>query len=374
MKLRRRRSAAEDEAWDDVPAAEPEPDTIDSEDETGWQTSTAGLSGAARLARIGAWVLIAAGPLLGVAALLGTSAPAQSAPAAAPAAQSVADTGPSGFAQLYVAAYIEAGQGTENSLSPYFAGSITLTNQPGTRSTTRTVAVASHEVQPGYWTVTVAARVAQKDAKGAWSDVGLQYYQVPVQVLGPLSAGGSKKSDDAAAGYAATALPAQVAAPGALKPSGLGYGTDRGSNPADPATQTIAGFLGAYLAGKGELDRYTSPGVTLRAIAPAPYAGVEITGVADDSGNASSTTVPTDGAVRQALATVNAKDASGATYPLTYALTLRSRGGRWEVASLGSAPVLQRGGAPELVSPSPNSGGTDDTGASSSPSPSPSSS
>ncbi|MEU6405428.1 conjugal transfer protein [Streptomyces sp. NPDC046985] len=366
----RRRPAAEDETWDDVPAAQTEEEAVDSEAETGWQTTTAGLSGAARLARIGAWVLIASGPLLGVASLLGSSSPAQGAPVTAPTAQSASATGPGGWAQLYVTAYLEAGQGTESSLSPFFSGSVTLTNTPGKRSATSTVAVASREVQPGYWAVTVAARVAQKTSKGAWVDAGLQYYQVAVQVLGPASAGGTKKSDDSAAGYAATALPAQVAAPASLKPSSLGYGTDRGNNPADPATQTISGFLNAYLAGKGGLDRYTSPGVTLQPVAPAPYTGVEITDVADDSGNASSTTVPSDGAVRHAMATVTAKDDSGSSYPLTYTLSLHSRGGRWEVASLDTAPVLQRDSGPALVTPAPDSDDSGSTDASPSPSPS----
>ncbi|MCM2430884.1 conjugal transfer protein [Streptomyces sp. RKAG337] len=267
MKLRRRRTTA-DETWDDVPETEPEQELAADDEETGWQTSVAGLSGAARLARIGAWVLIASGPLLGIAAFLGSSGPAQGAPVTAPIVQAASDTGPSGFAQLYVAAYLEAGQGSESVLSPYFSGSVTLTNTPGTRSATRTVAVSSHEVQAGYWTVTVAARVAQKTAKGSYVDAGLQYYQVPVQVLGPASAGGNKRSDEATLGYTATSLPAQVAAPASLTASALGYGTNRGSNPADPATQTITGFLSAYLAGKGGLDRYTSPGVSLQPVTP----------------------------------------------------------------------------------------------------------
>ena len=376
MKLRRR--ATPDDAWDTEPLVErDEPGALEPPDagdeETGWQTSTAGLTGAARLARIGAWVLIASGPLLGITALLGSSGPAQGRPAAAPALKTASDTGPSGFAQLYLAAYLEAGQGTENSLSPYFSGTVALTNTPDTRSATRTVAAASSQVQDGYWSVTVAAEVAQKNAKGVWMDAGLQYYQVPVQVLGPASAGGTQRSTGSALGYTATALPAQVAAPAALKPSALGYPTDRGANQDDPATQTVSGFLDAYLAGQGALDRYTSPGVTLQPVTPAPYTDVEITDVADDSGNASNTTVPADGANRQVLATVTAKDDSGASYPLSYALTLRSRGGRWEVAALGAAPELQSGSRPSLAAPtaSPDSdatGGTGSTDASPSPS------
>jgi hypothetical protein len=362
VKFRRRRETTHD-TWRSGKLREQQversnPGVEAANDEVGWQTGTAGLSGLARLARTSAWGLIASGPVLGVAALLGSSAPAEGRPMAAPAHKAVSERSPAGFAQLYVAAYLEAGHGTERSLAAYFSGSVTLTNDPGTRSATRTVAVASRQVQPGYWSVTVAAQVARKNAKGAWVDVGLQYYQVPVQVLGPASAGGAGRPGAAELGYISTALPAQVAAPASLNASNLGYGTNRGNNPADPATQTVSGFLGAYLTGDGALDRYTSPGVALRPVAPAPYTGVEITDIADDSGNASSTAVPADGARRRVLATVTAKDGSGASYPLNYALTLRSRGGRWEVAALDAAPQLQGGSRPSLASPSPSSDGT----------------
>jgi hypothetical protein len=246
-----------------------------------------------------------------------------------------------------------------------------MTSAPDTRAANSTTAVASRQVQPGYWTVTVAARVVEKNSKGVWQSAGLEYYQVPVQVLGPASAGGSKPADSTELGYTATALPAQVAAPQSLTSSSLGYGTDRGSTPSDPATQTIAGFLSSYLAGQGELDRYTSPGVALQPVSPAPYTAVDVTDVADDSGNAASSSVPADGALRHSLATVTVKDSVGGTYPLTYALTLRARGGRWEVLSLGPAPVLQSGSAPAPATPSPGSGsGSDGDSASGSPSPS----
>ncbi len=373
MRLARRRAAADDEAWDEAPAEEaPQEPADDDTDRTGWGTTPAHLSGFTRLARAGAWVLIASGPLLGVTALLGSSSSAQSAPKAAPVAQQPSDTGPSGFAQLYLAAYLAAVQGTESSLAPYFSGTVTLTNTPGTRTASRMVTIASREVQPGYWSVTVAADVQQKNSRGSFVDAGLQYYRIPVQVLGPPSDGGSSSSNAKTTGYAATALPAQVAAPASLTASTLGYGTDRGSNAGDPETQAIASFLNAYLAGKGGLDYYTSPGVTLRPVTPAPYTSVQITDVADDSGNTSSTAVPADGTVRQALVQVTATDSTGTAYPLTYALTLRARAGRWEIAALGDAPALQAGSTPAAVTPSPDSDSTDSPDDSSSAAPSPS--
>ncbi|WP_275562598.1 conjugal transfer protein [Streptomyces sp. 5-6(2022)] len=167
-------------------------------------------------------------------------------------------------------------------------------------------------------------------------------------------------------GYAATALPAQVAAPASLTASSLGAGTDRGSNAGDPETSAIASFLNAYLTGKRGLDYYTSPGVTLRPVTPAPYTSVRITDIADDSGNTGSTAVPADGTARQALVQVTAADSTGTAYPLTYA-----RGGRWEIAALGETPALQAGSTPAAVAPLPDSDSTDSLDGSSSAAPSP---
>ncbi|MFZ3491643.1 conjugal transfer protein [Streptomyces sp. 5.8] len=300
------------------------------------------------LVRAGAWTLIVSGPLLGLLGFLSSQGPVQGAPApTVSAAASASDTGPSGFAQLYVTAYLEAGRGSERSLAPYYSGSVTLTSAPNSRGSSRTVAVASREVTSGYWSVTVAARVLNRDGKGTVTDAGLQYFQVPVQVVGPPPAGGASQAQ-AVLGYAATDLPAQVAAPASLTPSALGYPTSRGNNATDPANQTVSGFLSAYLAGKGDLTRYTSPGITLLPVTPAPYGGVKITELSDDSSKASDSAVPGDGKSRQVLARVTATDSVGAEHPMSYALTLRSRGGRWEVASLQAAPVLQAGSEPVL--------------------------
>ncbi|MEU0111932.1 conjugal transfer protein [Streptomyces sp. NPDC006251] len=367
MKLRRRRTAADGD-WDEAAVLdEPAAPHAAEDDETGWQASVAGLSGMARLARVGIWVVIIAGPLLGSAALLSSAAPSQGVAKTAPETRQASAIGPSGFAQLFVAAYLEAGEGTEQNLAPYYAGSVTLTHAPGTRTATRTAAISAREVSPGYWSVTVAASIAAKTSKDSYRDAGVQYYQVAVQALGPRSAGGPSATESAV-GYTAVSLPAQVAAPEALRPGDLGYGTSRGSGASDPATQTAAAFLNAFLAGDGELDRYTSPGVELQPVTPAPYAEVKITGVEDNSGDSAEQSVPADGAKRRLLVTVDATDSDGNTFPLTYALTLQARAGRWEISALDDAPALGPSSTPSAVAgtPSPDS----DDSATDSPSPS----
>ncbi|MCX4792583.1 conjugal transfer protein [Streptomyces sp. NBC_01221] len=373
-RARRQRKAGKqkqfvEEVWDEegeqpqeTPAAEP--------DETGWTTSTAHLSGITRLVRLGAWALVASGPVFGVLALLGSSGSAQGVtkPVAAPAPAS--QTGPAGFAELFVAAYLQAGQGSERDLAPYYSGSVVLSVKPGTRTATQSTVIASREVQPGYWSITVAADVSAQDDKGKAKRLGVQYFRVGIQATGPAGAGGTATSAAAATGYAAMSLPAQVAAPSALKPGALAYESDRGSSSTDPAVETARGFLTAYLAGTSELDRYTSPGASVQAISPAPYAAVKVTGVKDDAASSGQQKVPADGTVLHQLVQVDATDRAGSPVSLSYALTLKSRAGRWEVSSVDDAPAIRASSTPFAaphITPTPDA-------TTAAPSPSPSSS
>ncbi|TGB07394.1 conjugal transfer protein [Streptomyces sp. MZ04] len=351
MKRRRRQRKADEkqfveaESWDEevpeAPEAEP--------DETGWKTSPAHLSGITRLVRLGVWALVASGPLLGLMAFVASSGPAQGVdkPTAVPTPAS--PVGPTGFAELFVSAYLQAGQGTERDLAPYYSGSVALAVKPGSRTATQSTVIASGEVQPGYWSITVAADVTAQDGKGKPKRLGVQYFRVGIQATGPVSAGGTATSATATTGYTATSLPAQVAAPAALKPGALAYESDRGSSSTDPAVDTAKGFLAAYLTGTSELDRYASPGARLKAISPAPYAEVKVTAVQDDATSAGQQKVPADGTVLHQLVQVDATDQSGSSVSLSYALTLTSRAGRWEVASVDDAPAIRASSAPSAA-------------------------
>ncbi len=358
----------DEEVWDEE-VEQPQEAPADS-DETGWTTSTAHLSGITRLVRLGAWALVASGPVFGVLALLGSSGPAQGVAKPVTAAAPASQTGPAGFAELFVAAYLQAGQGSERDLAPYYSGSVVLSVKPGTRTATQSTVIASREVQPGYWSITVAADVTAQDDKGKAKRLGVQYFRVGIQATGPAGAGGTASSAAAMTGYAATSLPAQVAAPSALKPGALAYESDRGSSSTDPAVETARGFLTAYLAGTSELDRYTSPGASVQAISPAPYAAVKVTGVKDDASSAGQQKVPADGTVLHQLVQVDATDQAGSPVSLSYALTLKSRAGRWEVSSVDDAPAIRASSAPSAAPhTTPTPGAVTAT-----PSPSPSSS
>ncbi|MFD8416560.1 conjugal transfer protein [Streptomyces sp. NPDC059650] len=371
--MKRQRKAAkkhviETEAWEEE--AEPQETAADEPDETGWKTSTAQMAGLSRLVRVGVWALVVSGPALGMLAFLSSSGPAQGVAQPVVAATPASPVGPAAVAELFVAAYLQAGQGTERDLAPYYSGSVALSVKPGTRTATQSTVIASREVQPGYWSITVAANVTAHDDKGKSKRLGVQYFRVGIQAVGPAGAGGTEQGATVA-GYAATSLPAQVAAPTALKPGDLAYGTDRGSTSADPSVETARGFLAAYLTGTAELDRYTSPGTRLQPISPAPYAAVKVTGIQDDLSGSGQQKVPADGTVLHQLVQVEATDQAGSPVALSYALTLKSRAGRWEVASVDDAPAVRASSlpsaAPPTTTPSPDA-------ATASPSPSPSNS
>ncbi|MEW1892315.1 conjugal transfer protein [Streptomyces sp. NPDC085659] len=317
----------------------------------GWALGSLGAAAnAVTVLRRTTWTLIVAGPVLTVWVLV--SRPAPVAPVVAVRQEQPAvgqSAGPGGFAELFVSAYLAAGEGTEDSLAPFLptARDVTLRAAPGAQRAQELAAVKVREVSGGYWSVTVAARVVPhgatdtkakpeggSEAGSAPSRAVLRYFQVAVRS----GAGGA---------LSAAALPAEVAAPVSGEAPALAYGQSVPVPAADPAGQTLAGFFAAYLAGSGQLDRYLSPGTTLSAVSPAPYSRVEVAQVAEtgtnDPGAQQSTSA--DGARRELLVQVAATDAAGQERPLVYAIAITARDGRWEIGSVEGAPVLSKSSA-----------------------------
>lgn len=356
-------------AWNRRPAkSTPAPDTepqdwdIDEEpqDVAGWSTGAQANTSAA--IRWTAWGLLVLGPLLGAFAYL--SAPAQAGPSqkkAAPTAPAATGAqGAAGFAQLFVAAYISAGEGDQDKLAAYYpdATSLRLEGDPDRRRGEQLTVVRLRQSDRGVWSVTVAARITdtkpaakpsdgkrpdnKDDAKEAAAQA-VRYFQVPVATAP--SAGG-------ASGYTALAMPAEVAAPERIKAPGLVYGPMRPALPADPRTQAVTEFLNAYLTGTGELDRYLAPGTKLAPVVPAPYTGIAVDTLAveGEKGTEPVTTVPDDGTKLRLLVALRATGHDEVRVPLTYALTLKARAGRWEIASLDGAPAPAA--APATAAPS----------------------
>jgi Conjugative transposon protein TcpC len=264
-----------------------------------------------KAATAGLWILIALAGAGGLRALVwGGSHAAAPASKAAP---TVAPTGIAGFAEMYVAAYLEAGAGQEQTLRPYYPEAVDLHDvTPSGRYAARTAAVASSESAPGYWAVTVGAEVLVA-AQGGYVRAGTHYYRVGVMsASGPL---------------VATSLPSEVPAPTptALPPVGLGH---LSAPSGDAPATAVRHFFDAYLAGQGE------PGPGLTPVTPPPFTSVALIGIAEG---------PSDHAgVWTVRAEVAGTDAGGLKAILDYSLQMAERSGGWVVTALLPAAPLGR--------------------------------
>lgn len=101
---------------------------------------------------------------------------------------------------------------------------------------------------------------------------------------------------------------------------------------------TVDAFFQAYAVEEGDVTRLTHPESTIQSLGNAQYTSVGIEEITTDEDYRDE--VPEDGTTAQALVRValgTGEDTSRAT---TYALTLETRGGRWEVRAIDAAPVL----------------------------------
>lgn len=334
-----------------VSEAEPQDWDIEEgpQDVAGW--STGAQANTATAMRWTAWGLLVLGPVLGAFAYLSapTQAGAEQRRPAATAAGATGAQGAAGFAQLFVAEFIAAGEGDQDKLTAYYpdATSLRLEGESGRRRGEQLTVVRLRQPDSGIWSVTVAARITatkpvpspsdavsdDKDSANAAATEAeaVRYFQVPVATA-PDAAGAS--------GYTALAMPAEVAAPGRITAPGLVYGPMRPALSTDPRTQAVTEFLTSYLTGSGELDRYLAPGTDLTAVTPAHYTGLAVDSLAieGEKGSEQVTAVPVDGTTLRLLVALRATDHDEIRVPLTYALTLKARAGRWEIASLDGAP------------------------------------
>ncbi|MFB8441251.1 conjugal transfer protein [Streptomyces niveus] len=320
----------------------------------GW--STGARANTSTLIRWGLWCLIVLGPMLGTAAFLTAPTSADLArPKPAPSAPATAGAqGAAGFAQLFVDEYLRAGEGDQERLAAYYpaAGSLRLEGATNRRSGGQLAIARLRQTEHGVWSVTVAARIHEaQPASTATSDrrpgakaaagPAVRYFQVPVATA-PAAGGAS--------GFVALAMPAEVGAPPRIDAPELVYGPMRPALPSDPRTEAVTEFLTAYLVGGGDLDRYLAPGTGLDPVVPAPYTGLAVDQLAieGEQGAEPVTTVPDDGTTLRLLVALRATGHDEVRVPLTYALTLTARAGRWEIAAVDGAP------APAPPAPAPS--------------------
>lgn len=282
---------------------------------------------------------VACGPIALLTSRSNQGAPVAAAPVTAKPALTVLQQSAGAYAIGYVGAWLRATQTDSTALNSYIdSNSVRLSQTPFDY---QNIAVASVDAAPGHMvSVIVAADV--KDA--SITDKSVQtwprrYFHVTVSATGNT--------------LSAVTLPAPVAGPKASTESpDVGYPATLSAD--SKAAQPVMLFLAAYLSGQGETEPYTSPSTSIPAIKPAPYSSVSpLTVSADHAPSAS----PADGDKLAVLATVTVQNAVGQKLTATYALDLRARAGRWEVASLNSSPVVAQAADSIAPKPSPTGAG-----------------
>ncbi|WP_206796268.1 conjugal transfer protein [Amycolatopsis sp. MtRt-6] len=281
------------------------------------------LRGATRRAgRWAAWLAVLASPLLTIAGLIVLQ------PAGAPSMRDggalASSTSPEGWAEMYVRSWLSATRDDPADLETFYPPGMKSQRAVGTQVPVDTAVISAVSTAPGTWSIVVVADVLvlQPDGKRAAMLLCAQ-----VAMIGT----------DAA--FVAAALPTPVACPGTGGAVVLAY--DEVADPGGPVGQSVAGFLAAYLAGQGQLDRFVSPGASLALPRPAPYMAVQVTEVRTrekfEPGQAAR---PVDGTVIHSFTHAWGWDATGQSTPVDYALTLVARAGRWEINRIDPAPLL----------------------------------
>ncbi|ACZ32435.1 hypothetical protein Xcel_3436 (plasmid) [Xylanimonas cellulosilytica DSM 15894] len=202
--------------------------------------------------------------------------------------------------------------------------------------TVRDVTVAGISEADAVWSVTVAATVT--DAR---KQTARRFYQVPVTFTG--------------GAVTALSLPTPVTGPVAAAGSASEYRAH--VDPTSPIGQTVAEFLGAYTAGDGDVSRYVTPGVTLTAITPAPYATVKLVDLRALE-EVDAVAAPADGQQLRVLAIASAVVTDTQSSGVSYALTLTARAGRWEITAIDPAPATTAPDATQAPGTAPTGAGT----------------
>jgi hypothetical protein len=239
-----------------------------------------------------------------------------------------------GFAELFVTAAVQSGEGNEDALAPFIGGApVGLRGQvAGEWFVSSTAVIDVERVSQARWIVHVAADLLRQNVEAAtYAPAGVRTFAVEVI--------------ETESGLSAPALPALVPDP---VPGGeLDDGWQPGSPPppGDRLADTVQRFLAALLTGTGELDRWAAPGSELRA-APVTF----------DTVTVESWHVRDRDAGRRVRAYVRGESA-GASLWLTYTLDLIERDGRWEVTAIVPTPVDQvsPGGPASTAIPAPHS-------------------
>ncbi|MEZ0092499.1 conjugal transfer protein [Streptacidiphilus sp. EB129] len=289
------------------------------------------------LVRLGVWAAIAAGPLALFTSCASAPVPRTAAHTAAPTAPATVGADPAGFAQMFVSLWLRATSTADDAQSRAVRAMApgvdlltdaqnaqTAQSAQGGPSVAQTAVIRSAQIQPGYWSVVVAAEL------GSGSTLQVRYFTVPVQTAASAGSG-------VLGAMTVAAAPAEVAAPTSGGTAQTVYALD--AAPGSALAQSASGFLQAYLTGAGATAPLLAPGVQIAPLSPAPYAQLQVLSVGVDRAGMDGP-VPADGTTAEVWVQVDGTDPAGSSWPLRYALRMRARAGRWEVAALEPGPLL----------------------------------
>lgn len=288
------------------------------------------------LVRATVWLAVASGPLALVSGF--ASAQPQQSTRPAPVTKSATSTdtsaAPAGYAELFLGLWLRAGSSEDGPAARQVRAMAPSVPLPAwgehPPAVERLAAVRTARQGHGSWSVTIAVHVKKPGPKassdGAQQGI-VRYFALPVTVRDTSPSPGGKQT------FAVAVAPAEVAGPTAADEPASPY---EAVVPAGSQLATTVGeFLTAYLtSGNGGADRYLAPGTALPAPAFAPAADVSV----DDVRSVVRTeeAAGADGATVRVRAQITASDADGGLWPLSYALQLQARDGRWEVRTVQS--------------------------------------
>lgn len=180
--------------------------------------------------------------------------------------------------------------------------------------------------KPGVHAYSVTVSVWAKPLADESAAAERRFFMVPVFV-------------DEESSARAVALPSPVTGPQTELDSNLNYTAQADKN--HPMVASATAFLNAMVAGQGDLSRYTAPGAEISAISPPLGTSVEISTARANDQLPQSTTAVTDGQTFHLLLAVKIGNGGNnrEALPAEYALTMKSRAGRWEVAALDPVPL-----------------------------------
>jgi len=286
-------------------------------------------TGRMAVVRAAVWGAVLCGPLALAATWLADAPAARPVPSSS--VRPVSGKDPAGYAELFIGLWLDSGR--ESRESGTAAAEAVRAMAPEVElpqwgdappKVARVAAVDSERLHSRAWVVTVAVQFesagtpGDSDGTAADGQPVLRFFTVPVV----MTAGGRQA-------LAVAATPAEVGGPRTAKPPASPYGVE--VEPGSPLEETVREFLTAYLGGSGGVDRYLAPGAAVTAPS-APYSTVRVERVSAAGG--SGERPARDGDQMRVRAQVTAGGADGGLWPLSYALRLTARDGRWEIAEV----------------------------------------